>query len=107
MVTGGFMRVGSGLSNITGGDATRRDTIAYDKFLDLLALFHNNGAVYDSTGKIAFQGKIKITFDGGSWTGWFQNFSVTEDAEKPYLFTLSANFIVDDESLHLHSGRAA
>lgn len=103
MVTGGFMRLYTGLSNITGGPGstntggTRRETIAYDKYLDMLALFHNNGSVYDSTGKIVFQGIIKITFDGGIYFGWFSSFNVTESADRPYLFTLTTSFTVDRE----------
>ena len=103
MVTGGFMRLYSGLSNITGGagatdtKGTRRETIAYDKYLDFLALFHNNGSVYDSTGQIVFQGILKITFDGGIYLGWFSRFNVTEAAEKPYMFDLSASFTVHRE----------
>ena len=101
--TGGFMRLYSGLSNVTGGPGaidvggTRRETIAYDKFLDLLALFHNNGSIYDMSGKIIFQGLIKISFDGGIYFGWFSDFSHTEAAEKPYQFTLSAKFTIDHE----------
>lgn len=99
MATGGFMRMYSGLSNTTnpayGG--TRRNTIAYDKYLDLLALFQSNGAVYDTNGTIAFNGIIKITFDGGVYLGWFSDFSVSESADKPYQFTMTANFIVQSE----------
>ncbi len=103
MATGGFKRVFSGLSNVTGGpgayDAkgTRRETIAYDKYLDMLALFHNNGSVYDASGKIVFQGMIKITFDGGIYFGWFSDFNVTEAAEKPYQFALTTKFTIDHE----------
>lgn len=97
--TGGFMRLYAGMSNITspkyGG--TRRETIAYDKYLDMLALFHNNGSIYDSRGNIVFQGIVKCTFDGGVWTGWFTNFSVTESADKPYMFELSTGFEVHEE----------
>ena len=113
IATGGFVRLYSGLSNITGPTpsnnrlppnmqavdvgGTRRDSIAYDKYLDLLALFHNNGAIYDARGNIAFQGQILITYDAGSWWGWFTTFTVEETAEKPYQFTLTANFTVDRE----------
>lgn len=107
MVTGGFVRLYSGLSNITGGgyDAggTRRETIAYDKFLDMLALFYNNGSVYDTNGQIVFQGILKVTFDGGIYFGWFQSFNVTEAAEKPYQFSLTADFTVSHEVLRLRS----
>jgi hypothetical protein len=63
----------------------------------MLALFHNNGAIYDSNGVIAFQGQILCTYDGGSWWGWFTTFSVEESAEKPYQFTLNASFTVERE----------
>jgi len=105
--TGGFMRMFAGLSNITAygaGDQSRRETIAYDKYLDLLALFHNNGAIYDAFGNIAEQGYIKMTFDGGSHTGWFDGqFTVTEDANTPYMFNMSARFIIDREEMRFRS----
>ena len=104
--TGGFMRLYTGLSNITGGTGKqgRRETIAYDKYLDLLSLFHNNGAIYDALGNIVVQGYIKMTFDGGVHIGWFDgNFVVTESASTPYMFTMSANFIIDQEILRWRS----
>tara|TARA_B100001287_G_C22660066_1_gene519874 strand:+ start:182 stop:823 length:642 start_codon:yes stop_codon:yes gene_type:complete len=76
---------------------TRRDTITYDKYLDLLALFHNNGSVYDKTGRILVQGKIKMIFDGGVWFGWFQSFNVTDDATSPYSFNVSLAMQVERE----------
>jgi len=107
MVTGGFKRLYSGLSNITGGgwDAggTRRETIAYDKYLDMLALFKSNGAIYDTSGQIVFVGLIKVTFDGGIYFGWFSSFTVNEAAEKPYQFDLSAEFTVSHEILRMRS----
>jgi hypothetical protein len=98
MATGGFMRLYTGLSNVTGGfgsldvGGTRRETIAYDKYLDLLALFHNNGAIYDANGNIFLEGAIKVAFDGGVYVGWFNSFSVSEEVSKPYQFALSAGF---------------
>lgn len=99
MSTGGFMRLYSGLSNVTNPKylGSRREAIAYDKYLDMLALFHNNGSVFDSRGNIVLQGIIKLTFDGGSFLGWFQNFTVTESAEKPFQFNLSCSFEVHKE----------
>jgi hypothetical protein len=98
-VTGGFMRLYAGLSNITGTrfEGGRRETIAYDKYLDFLALFHNNGSVYDSRGNVVLQGIIKVTFDGGVWLGWFTSFTVTESTEKPFQFQMTATFEVHKE----------
>lgn len=108
--TGGFMRLYTGLSNVTGKGANvqgRRQTLAYDKYLDLLAMFHNNGAVFDANGNIVVQGYIKITFDGGVHIGWFDgNFTVRESAEKPYMFTMSTRFIIDEEIMTFRSSRA-
>lgn len=105
--TGGFKRLYTGLSNVTGGGidtlGTRRETIAYDKFLDLLALFHNNGSIYDQTGQIVFQGVVKITFDGGIYLGWFSNFVVSEEAPKPYQFSLTTSFTIQREILRMRS----
>lgn len=100
MATGGFMRLYSGLSTVTSPATTggaRRETLAYDAYLDMLALFHNNGSVYDVNGKVALQGIIKMTFDGGVYLGWFNSFSIQESAEKPHQFTLSASFDVKTE----------
>ena len=112
--TGGFVRLYSGLSNITGpvpsgglvnpssmrpadGSGTRRDTIAYDKYLDLLGMFKGNGAIYDVYGNIALQGQILMIYDGGSFWGYMEQFSVEESVEKPYSFELSVNFLIDRE----------
>lgn len=107
LATGGFKRLYSGLSNVTGGgydtEGTRRESIAYDKYLDLLALFHNNGSIYDTSGQIALQGILKVMFDGGVYLGWFSAFSVTEAADKPYMFQLSAEFTVAHEILRLRT----
>ena len=109
--SGGFMRLYAGMSNITNPSygGTRRETIAYDKYLDLLALFHNNGSIYDANGNIALQGIIKMIFDGGVWLGWFSDFSVMETAEMPYMFDLTTSFTVHRELMtfrtHISSAR--
>ena len=119
MSTGGFIRLTSGLSNTTGAvtsrqstfakninpnttygedlGGSRRETISYDKYLDLLSLFHNNGSIYDSRGYVTLQGRIKMVFDGGEWYGWFQSFNVSETAESPFTFNLSMVFQVERE----------
>lgn len=111
--TGGFVRLYTGLSAVTGTGpsndklpagsrgislgGTRRDTIAYDKFLDFLSLFKNNGSIFDINGNIALQGQVQVAFDGHYWWGWFASFSASENADKPYQFSLSASFTIDRE----------
>ncbi len=99
-VTGGFMRLYSGLSNITDPsrvEGSRRETLAYDSYLDMLALFHNNGSIYDTQGKVALQGIIKVIFDGGVYLGWFDDFAVTESASNPFMFSLNCKMTIDSE----------
>jgi hypothetical protein len=70
----------------------------------MLALFHNNGAIYDSFGNIVIQGYIKMTFDGAVHVGWFDSgFSVTEDANTPFMFRMSGKFIIDQEIMRWRS----
>jgi hypothetical protein len=100
--TGGFVRAYSGLSNVTSFDAaggSRRETIAYDKFLDLLALFHSNGGIYDAAGNVALQGCVKVTFDEGVYLGWLNQFTVTENADQPFSFKVSFEFTVQREEM--------
>jgi hypothetical protein len=98
--TGGFMRLYTGLTNVTSPATTggsRRESLAYDSYLDLLALFHNNGSVYDAEGRVALQGIIKITFDAGVYLGWFNSFTVEETADNPYRFSLSGSLDIHSE----------
>ncbi|MCH8517573.1 MAG: hypothetical protein LAT68_14720 [Cyclobacteriaceae bacterium] len=83
---------------------TRRETIAYDKYLDFLALYKNNGSIYDRQGRIVYQGQVKMSFDGSVYYGWFENFSVSESADSPFMFSLSASFTVERED-HLTRSR--
>lgn len=105
--TGGFVRLYTGLTSVTGDGidvgGSRRETLAYDSFLDILALFHNNGAIYDDNNNIVLHGAIKISFDGDYWIGNFNNFSVTEDSSKPYMFTFTALFTVRKEVMSIKS----
>lgn len=120
--TGGFVRLYTGVTAVTGpGPAnsrlpastqainiggTRRDTIAYDKYLDLLALYYNNGSVFDRNGNIYYQGKVKMTFDGGSYWGYIENLTVSDEVDQPYQFALSFGFKVERETHLLRSERS-
>jgi hypothetical protein len=110
VASGAFIRPFSGITSNTGpvnvnGDSlnslsiggTRRDTITYDKYLDLLALFHNNGSIYDDIGQVVLQGKIKVTFDGGTWFGWFSTFNVTDATDSIYQFKISLSMQIERE----------
>lgn len=72
-------------------NANRRDTEEYEKFEQLLSMYRNNGSIYDTrSGKIVAQGSIVMNYDSCIYDGYFDNFSVTDSADKP--FSLSYNF---------------
>jgi hypothetical protein len=94
--TGSFFHAQHGL---TGEAMYRRDTIAYDRFKDILDLYQSNGSVQDDDGTILFQGDIIINYAGAGYTekryeGYFNSFSYAEDVTKPWLFSLTWNFKV-------------
>ncbi len=88
--TGSFMNIRTGLSSA----GSRLDTIAHDRFLDILDLYHNNGAIYDPKGQIALQGHIMLMYDRGVYLGGFKTFKYTERDTSPYQFTFSFTFRV-------------
>lgn len=94
--TGAFISVDRGLTTFD-----RRNTIAYRKYQQLLSLFKSNGSVFDDKGVIQFQGRVRVTFGGGVYDGYFQSFEVTESAEKPFNFDLSWSFKVIKEAKDL------
>lgn len=100
MNTGAFMRLYTGLTATTSptvAGGSRRETLAYDSYLDMLALFHHNGSVFDSNGQVIFQGTIKVTFDGGVYLGQFSAFTVNQAADTPWQFTMSASMDIFQE----------
>lgn len=93
--TGGFVRMYSGLTGLASvakNQPSRRETIAYERYRDWLALFRNNGQVYSQGGAPIRSGQVWILYDGVSYQGWFSSFTSTEEAGRPFQFTLSAEF---------------
>ncbi len=87
--TGAFISTRVGLAN-----GNRRASIAFAKFQDFLALYRNNGMIYDDNGNIIFSGQIRILFDGNIYNGYFTTFNPAEDAENPFTFDLNWTFKV-------------
>lgn len=95
--TGAFINVDTGLAV-----ARRRDTIAYEKYLHLLDLFHNNGLVYDNFGNVQYRGRVRMMFEGGIYDGAFRNFSVKESSDStPFAFTFDFTFSVEREIMSI------
>lgn len=105
--TGGFMRLYTGATGSAGGGyqtgGSRRDTLAHERFLDLLALFENNGVVYTRRGRTALVGAVRLSFFGGTYQGRFVSFEVQDQADHPFQFSVSAEFQSDREERSIQS----
>jgi len=72
-------------------DDRRRDTDAYDRFRQLVAIYRNNGSVYDTrTGKIIAQGAVVMNYDNCVYAGYFESFTIIDSADRP--FSLNYDF---------------
>lgn len=94
--TGSFMNIHSGLSSLT-----RQRSIAWDRYRDLVELYHNNGSVNDPYGNVVLQGHIMIMYDRGTYLGTFRSFETTETADAPFAFQISWSFKVDRPILRI------
>lgn len=90
-VTGAFLNIYTGLSSVV-----RQRTIAWDRYRDLYDLYRNNGSIFDPFGNIVLQGRIRLMFDRGTYTGYFKTFSVEETDDTPFMFKISWAFKVQD-----------
>lgn len=96
--TGAFMNIYTGLTSLL-----RRRTIAWDRYRDLVDLYHNNGSVHDPTGAIVLQGNVMLMYDRGTYLGYFSSFETEETDESPFAFKLSWNFKVQTTLLSISS----
>jgi hypothetical protein len=94
VTSGAFINVDTGLAV-----ASRRETIAYEKFYQLVDLFHNNGLVYDSDGTVQYRGRIRLTFEGGVYDGSFRSLTINESASNPFQLTCDFAFRVEKEAM--------
>jgi hypothetical protein len=82
--------------------AQARKSIAYDNWMDLLSLYQSNACLYDSSGRIVYQGKIKVTWAGFTAYGTFDSFSVTRGADSPH--RLSVELTMQLSKVQLRAG---
>ncbi len=89
-------------TGLTNKDA--RTTESYQFFMSLLNVYKNNGKGYFKTfdtpastanpTKIASLGVVTMVFDKRQYDGYFDSFSYTEDATKPFNLDYSFSFRV-------------
>lgn len=95
--SGAFLNVYTGLTS----GPSRRETIAYEKVMQLKELYHNNASIYNTRGDIVLQGQIRLTYSGGIFDGHFTSFTLKEDAETPFSFSVDWSFKVEREAYDL------
>jgi hypothetical protein len=99
--TAAFMVEGTGLTAVS-----RTRSFAYKNFLALLYAYRNNG--YSLVDPTALQPKltrvinmisgIEMSYDNQIFMGHFNNFTIDEDATKPFLFNYNFEFVVSSLS---------
>ena len=89
--TAGFYISGIGLTR-----QFRRDTAAFQNLMQLYMVYRNNGYIYEVNDprRIAKVGSVLISYDGKTYTGSFDSFSLSESSETPYLMSYNFKFTV-------------
>ena len=106
--TAAFMVQGIGLTN-----SARRRSVAYANFLAFLYVYRNNGYLYSDLSKLSSNltrviGKtvgVELYYDTQYFMGHFNNFSVEESAETPFLFNYNFEFVVSTLSRNFNEVR--
>lgn len=91
----GYTAAASKAPGAAGELSGRHGTIAYERFLDHIELFRNNGMIYDAYGVPQIRGRVIMISDRGWFTGHFTSFDVTEEETNPFLFELSWEFKIE------------
>lgn len=98
--TGAFVSVEHGLVSAHSfkNESTplRHKTLSNFQFKRLLDLYRNNGLIRDENGSVYMAGRIRVAFDQGIYDGFFNEFTWTEDASRPYMFTFTISFQVEE-----------
>lgn len=70
----------------------RRESVSYKEFKLLMELLTANGLQYDKQGFVSDRKFIQLTYDYGSWIGYFESMDVVEEATNPFRFTYTITF---------------
>jgi len=106
--TAAFMVSGTGLTSVD-----RRMSLGMHNFLALLYTYRNNGCeLIDPTDKNSLLNRVtslvhgvEVSYDGQTFMGHFNNFTIDENAEKPFLFDYNFDFVVSSLSKNYNEVR--
>jgi len=93
--TAGFMIEGIGLTAVG-----RRRSFAFLNFISLMATYRNNGYIYNDptllqglTRVIDRMTGIEMSYDGQLYMGHFNNFTLDENADRPFAINFNLEFV--------------
>lgn len=76
----------------------RRDTDGFKSFEKFVAIYRNNGTLYDEkTGKIISQGFVVMNYDDAIYNGYFESFNIQESDQKQFELEYDFTFKVTKE----------
>lgn len=86
----------NGRGQKTGGvtRALRRESAAYQHFMNLFQIYKNNAYIFNVHHRISMLGSVKIFYDDAIYTGSFDSFSISEAEDKPYSLEYNFQFTV-------------
>jgi hypothetical protein len=90
ITSGAFMNIQEGLAK---QDPFR--TLAYDRMLDFVELYKNNGCIYDIAGKPVFRGSVSMVCDIGVLFGYFTDLNLVLSEDAPALMSGDFRFKVE------------
>lgn len=83
----------------------RRNAASYQQLMHLYIMYRNNGYIFEvmDPRRISLVGRVQITYDTEVWIGHFDTFTMSENADNPFMMDYSFEFTVreysNDESL--------
>lgn len=72
----------------------RQASAAYQSFMNLFKIYRQNGNIYNSEGRIAVTGSVRILYDDVMYVGSFDELSISESEEEPFTFDYDFSFTV-------------
>lgn len=102
-LAGASSRAGSDLvqslrtSSVSGLHHTsKRDSAAWQNFMNLMGFYRNNGYIYDTVGRShahLFIGAVAIDYDQWTYVGHIDSLEYSEEEDKPHNVTFNLEFV--------------
>jgi len=82
----------------------RTSTIGYMNFLSIIEIYRSNGLLWDENGVPVRAGSLRVLYDSGYHSGYFEDFIFREVEDTPYRFDVSFTFKVQNTMTVLSPG---